>query len=57
MRGCIANKFLLFAPNPNNGIRVGPMCSILVQLEHIMLMQALIILLLPSNMYLFISVA
>jgi hypothetical protein len=56
-RGCVTDKFLLSAPNPNSGIRAESMHSMLVQLECIMLMQALIILLLPSNVYLLIYVA
>jgi hypothetical protein len=35
IRGCIGNKSLLFAPNPNSGIRVWSMCSVLVRLEYI----------------------
>jgi hypothetical protein len=49
--------FLLFASNPNSGIRAGSMRSMLIQLEYIVLMQALIIRLLPSNVYSLISVA
>jgi hypothetical protein len=33
--GCIGNKILLFVPNPNSGIRVWSMRSMLVRLEHI----------------------
>jgi hypothetical protein len=39
--------FWLFASNPNSGIRAGSMRIMLVRLEHILMMWALIILLLP----------
>jgi hypothetical protein len=40
------NNFLLFASNPNSGIRAGSMRSMLVRLEHTVLMWALTVLLL-----------
>jgi hypothetical protein len=55
--GLCRNTFLLFASNPNSGIRARSMRSMLAWLERIMLMRALIILLIPSNVYLLISVA
>jgi hypothetical protein len=54
-RGCVAHNFLLSAPNPNSGIRAGSMRSMLVWLERIILVRELIILLLPFNVYLLIS--
>jgi hypothetical protein len=36
-QGCIGNNFLLFAPNPNSGIRAWSMRSMHVRLEDIMI--------------------
>jgi hypothetical protein len=52
--GLRRNKFLLVASNSNSGIRAGYVRSMLVWLERIVLVWALIILLLPSNVYLLI---
>jgi hypothetical protein len=56
-QGCIAHNFFVMCTKPQTGIRVESMRSMLVQLEHIRVMRLLIILLLPSNVYLLISVA
>jgi hypothetical protein len=45
--GLLRNKFLLFASNPNSGIRARSMRSVLVRLECIVMMWASIVLLLP----------
>jgi hypothetical protein len=44
--GLRRNIFLLFASNPNSGIKAGSMRSMLVRFEHIVTIWALIVLLL-----------